>query len=299
MAELLHEQQGLKIVKNERNGFIVATLRYDADPAKRSPEWLKAAKQGMSQAKFEQEYEINYSAMLGEKVFPEIKTRRAEIVIPQGPFLDDEWPADAPMYGGFDYGAKNPSSFHVYVVWDQILYCIWELYEPCKNIIEFSAKMKACPYWGQLRWIAADPSIFNLQSHNLQNGLRVSVADQFYQLGVGKLTQGNTDESAWMAQMQKYWLGTEVGFKIHRCCYRMIDEFEQATYVMMSDKQLENRNFKEGIVDKHNHALDDCKYFMNSRPSLKARKVQLPNLVDRFSPWAQTKQRRELPEFIH
>ena len=231
----------------------------------------------MSQAKFEQEYEINYSAMLGEKIFPEIKSRQAEIIFGEGPFIDNVWPRDIPMFGGFDYGARNPSSFHVYTVFDKTLYAIWELYEPCKNIIDYTTKMKACPYWDQIRYIAADPHIFDLNQRDLKTGFSVSVFDQFHQLGVTKFIRGNTDEAAWIAQMQKYWLASEVGFRIHKSCCRMIDEFEQAIYVQMSDRQLENQNYREAMVDKHNHALDECKYFMNSRPVLQSRKVQLPS----------------------
>ena len=276
VPQLIHEQQGLKIVKNIRNGFIVASLYYYADPAKRSAEWKRAAAQGMSKSKFEQEYEINYSAMFGEKVFPEIKSRSTEIIVPTGPYIDDQWPTDIPMYGGFDYGARNPSSFHVYAIFDSIIYAVWELYEPCKNIIEFAEKMKACPYWNQLRYISSDPSIFDLHQRDMSTGMPSSVFDQLYQLGIHKLVKSSTDEAAWLAQMQKHWLGSEVTFKIHKRCYQMIDEFEQATYIQMSDRQLEGQNYKEKLVDKHNHALDDCKYFMNSRPSLKTKRTTLP-----------------------
>ena len=181
MPEILHQQTGLKICRNERNGFIIASLHYTADPIKRSEAWLRSAKQGMSQAKFEQEYEINYSAMLGEKIFPEIKSRQAEIIFGEGPFIDNVWPRDIPMFGGFDYGARNPSSFHVYTVFDKTLYAIWELYEPCKNIIDYTTKMKACPYWDQIRYIAADPHIFDLNQRDLKTGFSVSVFDQFQQ----------------------------------------------------------------------------------------------------------------------
>src|SRR5580700_4034854 len=127
----LYSQPGLKIVQNSKNGFIVATLHYSADPRKRAKEWKREAAQGLSQAKFEQEFEISYDAMLGEKVFPEIKSRQDEIILRDGPFQFNDWPTSLPMWAGLDYGARNPSSFHVYTDVDGCIYAIWELYEPC------------------------------------------------------------------------------------------------------------------------------------------------------------------------
>ena len=140
MSKLLHSQTGLKIVKNDRNGFVIATLHYTADPRKRGKAWKQEAMRGMSKAHAEQEFEISYDAMLGEKVFPEIQSRQDEIILHEGPFVGNDWPRSTPMWAGFDYGARNPSSFHVYTAVDGILYAIWELYEPCKDIVAFTNK---------------------------------------------------------------------------------------------------------------------------------------------------------------
>jgi hypothetical protein len=282
MSKVLHSQQGLQIRQNTRNGFVVATLHYTADPRKRSKEWKKEAFQGMSQAKAEQEFEISYDAMLGEKIFPEIKDRRNEIVLSEGPFEFNDWPKSLPMWAGLDYGARNPSSFHIYTVVDQVIYCIWELYHPCKNIVEFVQEMKACPFWDQIRYIAHDPSMTNLTQRDMKTGGMTTVARQFIELGVTRLLPGNTDEQAWFVQMQKHWCGEEVTFKIMESCPKMIEEFEAATYTSMSERQLETSDYQEKMVDKFNHALDDCKYFMNSSPSIKSRKITLPNIAGKF-----------------
>jgi hypothetical protein len=284
MPKLLHQQKGLRIVQNDKNGFIVVTLHYTADPKKRSAQWKKEAHQGLSPARFAQEYEIDYTALFGEKAFPEIKDRRMEICV-KSPFVDG-WPRSLPMWGGFDYGAKNPSSFHVYTVVDQVLYAIWELYEPCKNMIEFAKKMKACPYWDQLRYIAADPDIANLKRHDMGTGDATSVMNQFIQLGITKLVPSATDEAAWMAMMRKHWQAKDVTFKIiEETCPMMIAEFEDATYVSMTERQLETQNYREQLVDRKNHSLDDCKYFMNSQPSFRNTKIKLPNLVKSYANW--------------
>ena len=286
MPKILHSQKGLKIVQNEHNGFVVCTLHYTADPRKRGKQWAKEAHQGLSNAKFEQEYEISYDALLGEKVFPEIKTRRSEIVFDEGPFIDNLWPADIGMWGGFDYGARNPSSFHVYALFDGCIWVIWELYEPCKNIYDFTVKMKSCPYWNQLRYIASDPDIWNLKMRDMKSGFQVSVASQFQSIGINKLVEGRNDEAGWIAQMQKHWQAVDPTFKILSKNRMMIEEFEGATYVSMSERQLETTNFREQMVDKHNHSLDDCKYALNNCLSLKPRKMTLPKLVNSYSPWS-------------
>lgn len=263
MSDIICNQEGLTIHKNEHNGFVVCRLHYRADPRKRSPEWKQAAQMGMSKAQFEQEFEINYNAHMGERVFPEIRDKREQIVFREGPYLDGLWPTNLPMWGGFDYGAKNPSSFHVYTIVDGVVWAVWELYAPCRNIVEFTREMLACPYWNQLRWIAHDPDMNNLKQRDLKTGMMTTVRRQFEDLGVTKWLPGNNNEQAWMAQMQKHWCGQEITFKILECCPMLIDEFENATFIAMTEKQLETQNYREAIVDKHNHAMDDCKYFMN------------------------------------
>lgn len=285
MPKLLHQQTGLKIVQNEKNGFVICSLHFSADARKRGEQWIRESQQGISKAKWEQEYQISYDAQMGEKVFPEIKTRFDEIVFGEGPFLDNEWPRDLPMFGGFDYGARNPSSFHIYTIVDGVIWAIWELYKPCKNIISFSKEMKECPYWDQLRWIASDPDLFNLKSRDMSSGDRTSVANQFQTLGISKLYMANNNEQAWLSQMQKHWQGPEITFRILSNCQKMIEEFEAATFVSMSERQLETQDYKEALVDRHNHSLDDCKYFMNNNPSLKQRKIKLPSMIESYSPW--------------
>lgn len=263
MPKLIHEQTGLKIVTNDRNGFTVCTLHYTADPRKRSPEWRDAAKKGLKQSEFEQEYEIVYDAYMGQKVFPEIKARRSEIILHEGPYQDNEWPKNLQMWAGFDYGANNPSAFIVFTIVDGITYAIWEMYQPCRNIIAFVEAMKRCPYWDQVRWIVHDPDMDNLKQRDMATGGVTSVKRQFEQLGIFKWVRGNTDEQAWLVKMSQHWSAEMPTFKIMDSCPNLIDEFESATYVSMTDRQLETQNYRETMVDKHNHAMDATKYFMN------------------------------------
>jgi hypothetical protein len=282
MPKLLHESQGLRIVQNDKNGFAVATLHFTADPRKRGETWIAESKKGLKAAKWEQEFNISYDAMLGEKVFPELMERRQDIIVRSGPYLDNDWPKDLPMWGGFDYGQKNPSSFHVYTIKDGVTYALWEMYGPCKNIFDFVEQMKACPFFSQIRYIAHDPDMTNLKMRDMKTGAVTSVRQQFEQLGVTKWLSGNRDEQAWLVTMQKHWMGEEVTFKILECCPQLINELQSATYVSMSERQLETQNYKEAMVDKNNHAMDDLKYFMNSSPNERTRPLKLPNLASSY-----------------
>lgn len=280
MPQLLHEEQGLKIVKNDRNRFCVVTLHYTADPSKRSEAWKKEAMAGLSPAKFAKEYEIDYEAMFGEKVFPEIVTNSSRIVVKE-PY--PEFSKHLPYWGGFDYGIRNPSSFHVYTMIDGCLFAIWEMYEQCKNILEFTAAMKTCPYWDRIKFIAADPSMWQNRTHSAKTGMMMSVVDQFIEQGISKLVPGNNDEIAWISTMRQLWGNSDDPlFRILETCPMMIREFETAVFVNMTEGAAATRNYREAIVDKDNHALDDCKYFMNSRPSYESKKIQYPDMWKRW-----------------
>jgi hypothetical protein len=276
---VLHESLGLRIHINKLNNFCVARLHYVADPAKRSPEWKAEAMAGMPLPKWEKEYEIEWNALSGAKVFPEIIVGRDKIIV-EAPL--PEISTGQTCWGGFDYGARNPSSFHVYTIIDGVTYSIWELFEPCRSIPDYVTKLKACPYWPQLRYIAADPSIFNQTQRN-KYGQACSTADLFWEAGITKLIRGTHDEATWLAIMRAHWSNIDdPTFRIFSCCANQIREFENAKYVSMSDRMLLSQNYREAIADHDNHALDDCKYFMNSRPKIAKRGIKLPEMWRRL-----------------
>lgn len=265
MPILLHEAQGLKIVKNDANSFIICTLHHTADPAKRETRWRREASAGMSPEKFAREYDIDYNATMGAKVFPQITSCRSEIVI------SDPLPDFGPhvkYWGGFDYGIRNPTSFHVYTIVDGIIYAVWELYRPAPNIPEFVAHMKEFPYWHSIRHIAADPALW-ATTQQQTNGNPISVQDLFYKAGVRNMIKGiNSQEDAWITQITAHWQDQEnITFKILAKCPNLIREFETAVYTNQSERQLLTQSYQERIADIDNHALDDCKYFMLSQPS--------------------------------
>lgn len=268
---LISEQKGLKIWRNDSNQFVIITLHHTADPAKCSPEWRREAAAGLTPEQAARELDIDYTAVMGAKVFPEISTNRHNIVVEEP--LPDFGPT-VPYWGGFDYGLRNPTSFHVYTIVDSICYCIWELYRPCPNIPEFVEEMHKCPYFHKIKYIAADPSLW-YPSQQMDTGNPTSIYDKFWQAGIRNMTKGiNSQEETWITMMREHWTTDDPTFRIFSRCPAMIREFETAIFVNQSERQLMTTNYRETISDKDNHALDDCKYFMLSQPKAKLSTIE-------------------------
>jgi len=289
--EIIHQSEGLTIKRNKLNRFVVATLFYYADPAKRKPEWARTVRAGMTESQWRKEYEIDYLAQFGEKVFPELETKRDRIVVPSGNY------DGIAFWGGFDYGARNPSSFHVYTYHDGVFYAIWELYKPCHNIPDFAKEIRSCPYYPRLKYIASDPTLFDKRTHSV-DGTPESVANLFIKEGITKFIRGSQDETTWLATLRKHWEPDNPTFKITEDCPNMIREFERATFEdYSSDRMKQQKNTQEGVTDKDNHAMDDNKYFFNSQPATKANYL-LKQATDKAAKWYGWGAKTKRGEFI-
>ena len=275
VPEIIHQQHGLTIKRNPKNKFVVATLYYFADPDKRSPEWEAEARTGMSEAQFRKEFLIDYTALFGEKAFPEIIVNKENIVIPKFEIRKDQ-----DCWGGFDYGSKNPAAFVVFTIVDGVTVALWELYEPCQNIQVYAQKMRDCPYWDNIRYIAADPSIW-FNNQQLREGNITSIYHYFTESGIYNFIKGNTDEAAWVAKVRQHW-AAEPTFKIVESCPNLIDEFQSIVYSAPLVKQ--NTTIpRDALADYNNHALDATKYFMNSDPStLQQKEFKWPIMVNKW-----------------
>jgi len=269
VPQILHEQHGLTIRRNPKNKFVVCRLHYSADPVKDTPEWEQEARMGIDNATFEREYNISYTAMFGQKVFPQIHEHYSKIII-----RHPDWPEIPPeivCWAGLDFGMRNPTSFHVYTVLKdedgtQYIAVIWEHFRPTENAEQLAYDLSKCPWWDRIRWIAGDPTLWNKDQMSA-SGIATSKASQLIDCGIKKLIRGNNDEQRWVLQMRQHWADLEFRkptFRILDCCPNMIDEFQRSIYVTMSDTQLRTNNFKEQLVDKNNHALDECKYVLNT-----------------------------------
>ena len=152
--------QGLNIYKT-RDGFTVADLAYQADPAKRSPqaiaELVKGYPGGITGVAWRKEMERDFTAYSGHLLcYNELQQYKYKIVKER--FVTSfEY-----KYGSLDWGRVNPASFHVYAVnEDGHIHSAYEVYKRGISIPDFSSLIKDCPHYQDLRWLSADPSLWN------------------------------------------------------------------------------------------------------------------------------------------
>jgi len=91
-------------------GFNVMRIHYSADPDKNPAtesgrRWLKQAKTGMSDARWRKEFEIDYGALSGQRVFPEFEPSVHVVHLFQLP--PDEWT----LYMACDPHPRTPHAF--------------------------------------------------------------------------------------------------------------------------------------------------------------------------------------------
>ena len=66
--------EGVEMWKNKSNEFTVFQLHYTADPSKRSKEFKSGAKKGMSQKRYNQEYELQWETFAGHPVYSDFSS---------------------------------------------------------------------------------------------------------------------------------------------------------------------------------------------------------------------------------
>lgn len=90
--------EGVMIKRNPKNGFVVFTLHYNADPSKRDSEEIRAIKAAMPLAQFNQEFEILWDSFSGMPVYQDFQAKRH--VTGEKP---ESW-IGLPLLRGWDFG---------------------------------------------------------------------------------------------------------------------------------------------------------------------------------------------------
>jgi hypothetical protein len=257
-----------------KSGFWVLEVHYAADPAK-DPErdgkvWYEKAVEGYPGGRdgdgWQQEMEINYHARGGRLVFdflqqpmPKCFIRRMD---PGQLMLSHNFIA------GYDYGTTNPSAFEVTAINEAgELYVVWEVYQPCTNVIEHVRLVKSCPYWDKLQYIAADNKIFSKQQHSAV-GMK-SVAELFQEAGLymSPARQG-VDYPMALKLNSEYWGDPENprAFITDECPGLKAELRELRMQQHKSALIAQEKNDPEKIVAKNNHAFDAWTYSLDFRP---------------------------------
>lgn len=265
---------GLAFKRNQQ-GHNVIRLHYSADPLKnpQTPvgrEWFDSETKkyigGTGSLAWRREMEIDFGAGAGELVFPEFFDMESELTCT--PFnIDDTYN----LFGGFDWGTRNPLSFHVYAEdRNHNFFSIWEYYDERRPVPYVAKMIRECPYYDRINWIAADPTIWS-ETISKKDGF-TSVADMMQddeevgEYTIDKLMPAHDrSDVSGINKFKSMWSVKPVRFTIFRNCTYQIGEFKNLKY----PERKETTNETEKILDKNNHTWDDAKYFILSHPYAK------------------------------
>lgn len=269
-----------------KSGLGVVRLHYTADPDKRpgtpkGDEWLKGALSaypgGLKSPRWRKEMEIDYGAMGGTKLFPEL-----DEWIGLGKIVIDAFePTGYRLYGSYDHGWRNPSAYHVHGVdGDGDIVTLWEFYGsrvPVNMIAKIikgesvhlpdGRYFEGNPYAGEEIQKIADPAIW-AEDKPMDDGTMKNTAYLFEREGVmfdpgergGDITVGEWIHGHfWHDPDSPLW-------RITRKCPKLIWELGNLRHKDLSPKVALNRDQPEGLIDKDNHAWDGIKMFFKLFP---------------------------------
>jgi hypothetical protein len=256
------------------SGFSCIRIHYTAD-AEKDPatvdgkRWLDAELRGypggLSSSAWRQEMEIDWDAAGGDLVFPQLGPYRSKIVVPP-----IEIPEGWMLFGSYDYGHRNPASFHVHCLdYDGNIWTVWEFYDAGIGYREQAKRIRACPLWDRLSTNPiADPSIW-AETQERDNEVK-SIAQLFAELPEKEqifFMRGSKGGDVTAAEKVNGSLWQDLDsrkprWRIFASCPKLIWELGNLRYADWSQTTSETRNIREEIVDKDNHAWDDFKMFL-------------------------------------
>lgn len=278
-----------------KGGIGVLRYHYSADSNKRpgtsrGDQWLieesRAYPMGMDDPRWMKEMEIKYGAMGGQHLFPRWEQWKANGRIVIHPY--DPAVGTTRLYASYDHGWFNPASFHVHSVdSDGIITTIWEFYGskfPVHQIVQIikgypgisddGVRWDGCPYFCNIGYIVADPSMWN-EDKPQATGPNKSTAAIFRELGVSMLP-GERGGDLTVAEWLHGWFWKDPmnpRYRITSNCPKLIWEIGQQRRKEFSSQVAIRRNQPEELIDKDNHAWDDLKYFLKRFPPPERKKL--------------------------
>ena len=256
--------KGLDVYKT-KDGFVVARLHYSVDDEKSNPKALleleKGYPGGRGGSAWRKEMEIDFTAYSGQLLCYQILQRHRDKIVKERKV--EYWHH---KYGSMDWGRNNPASFHVYAVDDKMhIHSLYEVYVRDHSIPKFCEMMKAAPFYNDLEWISADPSMWN-RNQETKEGLK-SLYDMFTDEDVFLRKGVSRDDALAINELLDRWDNLnerEPTFTISPKCHKQVWEFERLRYKEITTAMVEKANPHESLVDKDNHSWDDFKYFIST-----------------------------------
>jgi len=270
--------KGMTAWTNKKNGFTVVACHYTADPDKCNDDWYTEACRNLRDDQIERELEINFDSKAGAKAFPYLESNEALYRRDPPNPIPGHWK----IIAGLDYGARNATAVTWFAVdehrrfwaFDEF-YCPMNDYEAQGGLPGFARYPKSHPMYSRLRYIAADPSIFNKTQNVLVTketggqafGTLMSVADLLIKEGITKLQRGNNDRLAGISRAHQMlnWRGdtnlTNPLFFFGKKCKKLWWEYINLVYKFDDN---EGKNADEDVIKRNDHAFDESKYAMLS-----------------------------------
>ena len=248
-----------------KDGFQVMLLHYTADPLKSTPEAIaeleKGYPGGRAGAAWRKEMEIDFTAYSGQLLCYHLLQQYRHKII-----QDQYVKSYEHKYGSLDWGRNNPACFHTYAVNEtKNIHSAFEIHKRDMSIPEFSLLIKNSPYYQDLRWISADPSLWS-KNQETKQGLR-SLEDMFQDEGIHLIKGKSRDDALAINELLDMWNKLDENepiFTISPKCPMQIWEFERLRYKKLTTAMIEEKNLHETLVDKDNHSWDDFKYFIST-----------------------------------
>ena len=253
------------------------TADEDKDPQRDGKEWFArelVGYKGIDDPRWRKEMEIDFKAMGGQLLFPYLGFHEKSIFVP--PFDV----SGIKKIAGLDYGPRSPSAFEVRCKVGDDLYNVHEYYEEPIGKSESEEEFKkrkgykalcrailSYPDLGDVQFIFADPQLWE-RTQETKHGF-TTIAALFQEEGV-HLTPGRKGgDFAYYERMNNdYWADPDKPkYKIFKTCVWLWYECKRLRFAEWAAASQVNRNLREEIVDRDNHAWDACKYRDMGKPS--------------------------------
>lgn len=258
--------------KNRANGFFVGAVHYTADPKKRSEEWFAEATRRFRPDQIEREFEIDFESRAGQRVFPQLAENVHGWRIPNidlYKLVKTKWRIIAAL----DYGTTNPTSIHFYAIdeWRRF-YSVFEFYKP-SSVREIAQFLKGTlpgyqhPLWRKCERVVVDGAIYKKDQDQGGEG-HISIGDLLEEQGIYIMERATKDRLAGLERVKDAIEPSPVDGRprLFFCerCENQWNEFLGLVYDELPAHLLLNKNQKEDVVAKNDHAYDETRYALMS-----------------------------------
>jgi len=268
---------GVRERRNDKNSFYVVRVHYSADKNKATQEWFLKTKKGMPKASWNKEYEIDFYALSGQRIWPEFDPS-IHVISPIE--IKKEWN----HLRSIDFGQFNPTC----CLWGAVdysdnIYIYREYYQGGRVTASDHAKAIAKLSEGE-SYVGTfiDPStLAKTQSKyrdiEATDNVPYSVYEIFYDNGVECSPANNDTKAGWdrvseYMHLREYKVEGKDVIKpklfIFENCFHLIHEIPRYRYAMQTPLTMQKKDPDEKQIKKEDHSCDALRYLVISRPPL-------------------------------